>query len=476
MDEQIKKMIAKISTNLNIMDYDEHFLDKYFAFIDSCEKINTIWDVCEFLEKKYGFKNTNEELEKFIISILKVNDNAQKIKLILLLTYLDNKMDFIKYLLKQGFFDFLKNDKKFFIDFFQNYRLYINKQDLHEHSYEFALYQSYQNGLDIKDFNSIYDFVDGYFAGCNSYLTLQHNIYIGYTAYIYFKILKIYFIQMLDKCNDIFQIKSFIHHCNIDELLLIAMESSNMLVKFEIVKNLLYINPNDLKLKNKNEIDDILLSFTKEEQIWDNFLRFYLKFPQNSSVLIFYLTHIFDKNDLSKYIKDIFVKNIIINQYGNIENDKILIDCILNIKNKNNKKYILQAIFDRWEKYIEQSTDYITDITTFINITPLICYYVGNFLDKKEIIDKVKYYTKEMREIENKWFANSLEQHKYFFKLLYPFFVYNSYLNDEKINKKVEELLQLNRFWILQMGLDNSFFQQTKLYFDNIANLLRRKQ
>lgn len=466
MEEQIENIIRKISTSKDYPSCDEHFLDKYFSFFDLNESLNNIWIIDEFLKKEYDFQNTDDEVEKFITTILKVNNKTHKIKLIPLLVYIDGnrKSVLLKYLLDYGFWDFLKNNDDYFIEFFKKYHLHINLQDSQKHSYRFILYQSYQNGLDTKDFTKIYDFIDGYFVGYNAYWALQNISFIAYTAYIYFRIYKNNFMQILDKQCDIFQIKSFIFRCDIDELLFIAKESSNQLVKFEIIKNLLYRNSDDLKLKDRNDIDDILLSFTKDKQIWNNFLKFYLQFPQNNPVLISYLTHIFDKDDLQKYVKDTFVENITIDKYGNLENDKILTSCILNIKNINNKKYILQAIFNKWSEYIKQSADYILNITTFINITPLICYYIGNFLDKRFIENQIQNFIKEMQEIDNIWFADSLTQHKYFLKLLYQFFVYSAYLNNENSDKKIEDLLQLNRFRTIRISLD-----AVKLHFDNIV-------
>lgn len=467
MEKQLEKILEKISNHQAILSYDEHFLDKYFCFSDKKKDFCNTQKICEFLQIKYGFENNDVDLERFIVSIIYTNKNEQKVKLISLLVYLDNKnCVLLKYLFDRKFFDFLKNDSSYIINFLQNNHLYINKQDLLKNTYEYKLYQDYQDGLKTKDFGKIYDFIDGYFNSYNSYSTLQNIYFISYFSYIYFKLSKDNFVKILDKQNDIFNILRFIYRCNNDELLLIVKESKNKLVQFEIVKRLFYKGANNFVMKNHQDIVKTISSFAKDEIIWDNFLKFYLKFPQRNQLLISYLAHIFSKSNIQKYVRDIFIKNINIDIYSDIQRYKILTNCILAIKNQKNKKYILQGIFDKWCDYIKQSNDYILDITTFINVTPLICYYIGNYLDKQTIKEQIREYIAEIQELENKWFSDSLAQTKYFFKLLYQFFVYSAYLNDMDID--MENLLQKYKFLKYQRTSSSNFFQQIKAHFNKL--------
>ena len=240
MEKQLERILEKISTQQATSSYYECFLDKYFHFFDQEKSFYDTQKICEFLQTKYGFENKNTDLEHFIVSIFYIDKNEQKVKLIPLLAYLDDKnYTLLKYLLDRKFFDFLKNDSDYFANFIQNNHLSINKQDLSKDSYEYKLYQAYQDGLKTKDFSKIYDFVDSYFASYNSYLTLQNIYFVSYFSYIYFELSKENFVKTLDGQNDIFNIQRFIYRCGLDELLFLAKKSTNKLAKFEILKVLL---------------------------------------------------------------------------------------------------------------------------------------------------------------------------------------------------------------------------------------------
>lgn len=446
-------MEKQIETLNMILDEDfpygeKEYLREYFELLDKYElsliinDYNVLHKVMIEFEEKYNFNyhyatiydDFKNILKQVIFSIkLNLEDSSNFLKLVPLIVYIDRKHTFINHLMKQE--DIKNKFKDFSLSTLENFKLDVKPQEgVPNYNWEFELFENYIEGLEELNFCSIYDLVESIERGIGYF----SNMFLNLSKFIISNNYSVEYKEVVSSRENVFEIRELLKDVSNKEKLRIALESNSNILKFEVIRELVYSIKENHCEEIIEEISELVFSFTSELSLWEKFIKYYLLFPSRSPQFFSALGLILNKIP-DKYL-ECLVKIIKIDKYTSDDEVKALGNAFTNENLENQKiSRVLNLLYIRWENYLENYKDYTGDIfaTGVINI---VIFYVQNIMDNKEWKEKHDKSIYNIREIENIWFKDELEQHNYFYKNLTLVFIYGYRLEIEERKEILEEL------------------------------------
>lgn len=460
----------------NIMS-DVSYLNDYFLCISTHNvsdilKDDDIWN--NFFDKfqaQYTFDKFlvihNEVmadiLEKLIFSILHVKQEGEKKKLLPLIIYLDVQNILVNFLMGKHFFDCLK---EYFINMLSSVKLECSVS-LPSNHWEAQAYNQYIEGIKTNNIQKIYQFVDALEKGSGQYI-LGNNSLINIGVYILSNISFNSLLEIIGCKKDTLTISTLIANLDGEIKLKFASQSSNKLLQFEALREVVYFTCNHSVDKNLSEnenelVKQIIVKLSSDEEFWKQFLDFYLQFPLRAPQLFIPLGLALEQVD--KDAVEIFIQTVQINQNTNESSVMALNNCIFHIKDDNLQKEIMEKLFLRWLAFINNYNDFFGSIFT-TDINNIVISYIMRFQSKKDVIATMKNLFMNLDEIDNKWFQDELAQHNYFYKQMSKLFVYAFAIKKfqlQNIKRKIEKLCNSN----LELKYEYAHSKKTTLEFFN---------
>lgn len=445
MEEQITLLLMDILDKNLSNKIDMKILDDYYKLFDEKKYNMSNFDLIykdmqdiyalslSLPSLIYGFENTKEQetYQKLVQAILQTKEQKNKIKLIPLILYLDSNLIFYKKLDDIGFFNDFENLKEYSLLKIDELEIPIVLEDLSEYSSDRELYERYLSSLKNLEFKKINSYVKSF--GIES--TYYFNAYFDFLVWINYKFFFEEFIQFINKQTDMFKIIELIKMFSLEEILELANKSTNNLLKFEAIRKATYFKNNTQTCLNllKNEQDmitNIIVNFSKNKNIWKQFLDFYLEYPLRNPQLFRPLAKAINK--INQESIDLFTQTIKINNYRNNDSQEALNSCILYIKNDEIQKEVLEKLFYRWNNFIDNYNEYTGSIL-LTDIIDIVIVYVRDYLDKDLIVKNIEIILNNLDEMDNRWFKDKSEQTNYFYKQMSKIFVYGFALDKYKL-------------------------------------------
>ncbi len=454
MEEQLTPLLIEIIKNQDYI-YEKDFLNEYYKLFDNkkylgkdFEKIyNDMKDVydIDLQSLRYGYNIQNEQniFKNLVLTVINETDIKKKIKLIPLIIYLDNNRVLYDFLYEKKYFnDMVFEMKDFILNTIVNSGIKVrNIEKLAPCHYEKEWFENYQKGLESLDFNQIYNFVEGLERG----IGLLPDLYLDFLVFIAYKYFFDDLVVIANSKNDMFEIIYLVNILNIEETLNLAFKSDNYLLKFESIRKAVYFKSNNNKCLNllKSERDllkDIIVQLAQDNHIWQQFLDYFLEYPLRNVQLFESMSKAIlkiDKNRISMLIQTIKIDN-----YFDEDSKEALNSLILNIKDDEMQKELLNQLCYKWNEFVDNHSEYLGSIV-LTNIIDIVIIYIRDFLDKTVALKNINSIIDNLNEIDNFWFKNKIEKTNYFYKQMSKLFVYSFALQKCNFINLKKEILQI---------------------------------
>ncbi len=432
MEEQLILLLEDCTLNINIEN--NKVLDKYYKLFDEKKYIGSNFELiyndmkevyCLDLNSlRYGHDIEGEQriYKNLVQAIVQTKNKKDKIKLIPLIVYLDIHNILYYHLENIDFFiDFIEL-KEYFVNTVKESGININLEDIPKNHWERESYEKYLFGLKNLKFNEIYNFVEAYERGMGH----KFDKYFDFLVFITYRLFFDDLVQSINDKKDTFEIIYLTHNLSTEEILTLAIDSNNKLLKFEAIRKLVYFKTNNTYCLNllrdeQKFIQNIIIEFSKDNHLWQQFLDFYLLYPLRNPQLFKPLSEairLLGKNKI-----DMLIQSVKIDRFISDDNKEALNSCFLRIESDEIQKYCFELLFSSWNKFIDESDDYFLGLV-LTDIIDIVIVYVQEFLDKDIIVKNVENILYDLEEIDNKWFKDSSEQSNYFYKQMSKLFVY----------------------------------------------------
>ena len=432
--------ILQNTLDKEIVDISPDYLDYYFEIIKKNGRLeilnnNDAWNKAfnaienHYKIKKYQIIHSPDMvavLANVVSAVMATQHPKKKINLFLLIAYLDEANIFYQHLIDSGFFENTKNN---IINILNSLGFKINTHDLSNLHWESESFDNYEKGLENKNIKQIYDFISSYERG-NGFIP---DSYINFLIFVSCKILNNELIKVLDKQKSVLILIPLFYNLSIIEKLKIAISSTNILLKFEVLRGIFYFNKDVVLDENEAVlVKEIIIIFSKDSDFWQQFLVFYLEFPSRSPQLFKPLG--LALNQLNNKQINLFINSIKIDKYINNKCRSALNNCFFAINDKAIQQFISKKIFEMWCEYIEGCDEY-TNTILITNVIDIVIHYASNFLNDSQIIEAINTNIKGIKEIDNKWFATKTEQTNCFYKYMSKLFIYCISANAKSIKQ-----------------------------------------
>jgi len=432
MEEQLVLLLKE--SILNISAKDNNILEKYYKLFDEKKYIGSNFELIykdmrevyslDINSLSYGYDVEKEQIiyKELVHAIIQTKDKKNKIKLIPLIVYLDIQNILYYHLDSIDFFlDFIEL-KDYFVNTVRESGVKIDLEDIPKNHWERESYEKYLLGLKNSKFNKVYSFVEAYERGMGYRFDNYYDFLVSITYRLFFDDL----VSIINNKKDTLEIIYLIHTLSIEEILTLARYSNNMLLKFEAIRKSVYFKTNNTSclnlLKNEQEmLSKIILEFSEDTYLWQEFLDFYLIYPLRNPQLFNSLSKTIDLLEKDKI--DMLIKSVKIDRYISDDSKEALSSCFLRIENDEIQEYCLELLYLIWSKFIDESDDYFGGIV-LTDIIDIVIVYVRDFVDKSIINKDVKEIIYKLDEIDNRWFKDSSERNNYFYKQMSKLFVY----------------------------------------------------
>lgn len=277
-------------------------------------------------------------------------------------------------------------------------------------SIENIAFRKYKKGLKKYNFINIYNFIEI----LENSMHYPENCFFGFCSYIMKNNYKQEYIEILNQKGDILEIQLMISNLEENELIEVGKETSNYLVKFEVIRH--FINNRTKQIENEEillEISRIIVDFSKDENIWTEFMRYYLRFPIRWPKFFVILGQVL--KDINKKEIEIILKELKIDVHSSYKILNIIKETFTQENMNNLIGDSSKIIYDRWKDCIENSKDERVSIilTDAINI---VIFYIIKRMSNEEFESMCEAYKKELNEINNYWFENSVKRMSYYNK------------------------------------------------------------
>ncbi len=459
MEEQLTPLLVNIIEKSQEYHFDINILEKYYKLFESKKYLgNDFKNIYSDMEDnysinlqslRYGYNNNDEQViyQSLVLSVIHETDIKKKTKLIPLIIYLDNNRIFYEHLHKINYFsDFVNDIKDFLIGTASNSGIKIEGlEELSPYHQEKEWYENYQKGTENLNFKQIYSFIEGIEKGMGH----RFNVYLDFLIFIAYKYFFEDLVKIVNSKKDMLDIIYLTNILNTEEILNLAKNSNNYLLKFESIRNSVYFKSNNAYCLNllkpeRNLVKGIIIELSKKQEIWKEFLDYYLEYPLRSIQLFEPMSKSILEID-NDCISDI-TQAIKIDRHSNDDSRNALNSLILNIENNEIKKEILEKIFYRWSEFINNYSEYIESII-LTNTIDIVTAYTAGHLDKILVIKNINKILDNIDEIENYWVKDRSEQKNYFYKQMTKLYVYGFSLEKYKLcelRKRIEYICDNN--------------------------------
>lgn len=455
--EEYLTILEDVLQKENIVS-DAFYLESYFQSISEYKiadilKDDDTWNnFFDTFQAQYNFNkfyvihdlSMIDILKKLIFSILHVNEVDEKKKLLPLIIYLDVQNILAKFLLNKHFFDCLE---EYFINTLESVALECSFS-LSSNHWEAQAYNEYTKGIKEKNIQKIYQFVDAWERGLGQYI-LGKNSFINICTFVLSNISFNRLLDILNLKNDTLTIITLIAYLDSEVKLQLASQSTNKLLQFEALRQVVYFTCNHSLcknlLKNENElVTQIIVKLSYDQEFWKQFIDFYLQYPLRAPQLFIPLGLALEQVD--KDAVEVFIQTVQINQFYDEISETALNNCIFHIKDDDLQKEIMEKLFLRWLDFIDNYNDFFSGIFT-TNIINIVISYIMHFQSKSDVIATMQKLFTNINEIDNKWFQDESTQQNYFYKHMSKLFVYAFAVKKFKldnIKRKIETLCNSN--------------------------------
>ena len=437
MEEQLTPLLIEIVEKKQNCQVEINILEKYYQLFDSKRYLGNGFEEIyndmknayniDLQSLRYGYNNRNEQIiyQNLILAVVNETDTKKKKRLIPLIIYLDNNRIFYNYLYKINYFDnFVYDIKYFFIGTVSDSGVRVdNIEKLSPHHQEKEWFENYKKVIESLNFKQIYSFIEGIERGVGH----RFDIYLDFLIFIAYKYFFDDLVKITNNKKDMFEIIYLTNILNMEETFKLALKSNNYLLKFESIRKAVYFKSNNLYCLNllkteRSLLEDIIIEFSREKEIWKQFLDFYLEYPLRNIQLF---------EPMSKSILEIdnncilnLIQTIKIDNHINDDSKEALNSLVLNITTDEIKKEILKKLFYRWDNFVDNYSEYFGSII-LTDIIDIVIIYIRDFLDKTLVIKNINKILDSLDEIENFWFKDRSKQTNYFYKQISKLFVYN---------------------------------------------------
>lgn len=425
--EEYLDILKKIVQNENYVIGNTEFLCEYFKIIKEIglEEIvrddEKFYKALELFEQKYGFskygvytENSQKNILEQIIYLIKTNFKEKSKycrELIPLIVYIDSNNILSEYLFITHTNYNYEDVNIWMADFLENFTVSIGtKKILPEYDCVLEMKKGYDDGLKNHDFIAIYDFIDYIVGGWQ----LRYNDFINLFSYIIVKTYETEYIKIINKKNNVLEIKFLIENLSIEERLQVASESENILVKFEVIKELVQIANLDTRLLK--DLLNIIKYFTKDIDTWKNLIIFYFKSP-SLYPRFFSCLGVIIQNGIEEKFIEVIIKELKFSLHINEKSKDSINNCFNSNVLKIIKKELLEEIYTRWENMILSYEGYVDRIYE-TEVIDIVIYYIIHIMDDDIYNSKYNKYTSEINEIDNTWFVDKSAQISYKYKRL----------------------------------------------------------
>ena len=453
MEEQLTPLlINSLEKNQNYKEVDKHILESYYKLFDNRKFLgNDFKNIYKDMKNtynidlqslRYGYHNQDEQIiyQYLILAVINENDTKKKMKLIPLIIYLDNDRIFYDHLYKINYFDnFVHDIKDYFIGTIKDSGVKVNNiEGLPSYHQEKEWFENYKKGIEDLNFKQIYSFIEGVERGFGH----KFDMYIDFLVFIAYKYFFDDLVEIANSKNDMFEIIYLANILNIEETLNLAFKSNNYLLKFESIRKAVYFKSNNNQCLNllKSERDllkDIIIQLAQDNHIWQQFLDYFLEYPLRSVQLFEPMSKAILKID--KSCISMLIQTIKIDNHFNEDSKEALNSLILNIKDDEIQKEILEQLFHKWNKFIDNYSEYLGSII-LTDIIDIVIVYVRDFLDKTMVLKNINNIIDNLDEINNFWFKNRIDKTNYFYKQMSKLFIYGFVLDKYELNEIKEKI------------------------------------
>jgi hypothetical protein len=476
MEKQLTNLLNNIINNKCNFEIDANVLDKYYLLDTSKYLGNDFYKIYKDVKDiygidlqsiKYGNNNNKQKIiyQNLLLAVISEKNKKKKIQLIPLIIYLDENRFLYDYLHKIKYFDkFVYDIKDFFIGALNGGIVeFSSTNSISDYHHEKELFKSYKLGIENLNFNQIYKFIDGVEKGIGH----KFDKYLDFLTIVTYKYFFEDLLEIVNNKKDLIDILYLINILNIEELLHLSLKSNNYLLKFESIRKSIYFKSNNfycLNLLSSERVllTNIIIEFSKKEQIWKQFLNFYFEFPSRNTQLFRPMSNAIleiDKNCISELTKVIKIE-----KYSNSDSKIALNSLILNIKNDEIQKEILDTLFYRWNNFVDSYDDYLGSILLTDVIDIVVSHTIG-FVDKESIIKNINNSLSNIEEINNIWFKNKIKETNYFYKQISKLFVYSFAVEKYKLYELRRQIaLTCKNNTILQKESQKTTLQLFKEY------------
>ncbi len=440
MEEQIEVLKEILSSGNDYVEDSKEYLKKYKLIIEEInlkEIINSndkfSWIIDRF-QMEYGFKKylvindiSQKEIYKNIINAVKkeIIQTEESVEWLLpLVVYLDYDQILYNELFSGN--EINKGLKEFSLVVLRKFCFNIGvPTDLPSFNHEVKMVERYKIGNDYLDFRHIYEFVDSVEMGgrylCNPFIELCSFIIANNYVDEYIKI--------INEKNDAFEIKLLIEKLSDSKKTEIGLGSGNYLVKFEVIRELVYFEKNEIDASLLLEISKIIIDFTDDFNVWVELIKYYLEYPSRSP--LFFKSLGMALPLIGEEFILVLIKEIKIDIYSNEDSIKPINNCFkydnLNIDAVKNN---LRQIYERWESYIKNYSDNLSRII-ITDVIDIVIFYIVDIMREDEYAAKYKKCAQLLNEIDNIWFDSKMNQISFLNKELSLLFALGFRLNHE---------------------------------------------
>jgi hypothetical protein len=444
LENYIKQLAIQLQ-DIRIIKENDEFLAPYFLVNQKTDYREVLNDPDNFnklineIDKIYNFNKFSVYhncemklvLNNLITSICMLKGEDEKKRVLPLIIYLDADNIFYNFLIKKNFFDDLITCV---IGNVEKFSFKINKDSIPNNHWESESYLQYEDGVKNLNFLDIYQFIEAYERSGRTFEFSSVSLFVLVLSALDIKKL----CSILDERKDTVTIIYLISNLSVPDKLLLAKESSNLILKIEVLRQLLYCTHNrtSCSILYENEhaiIEKILLDISQEEELWANFLKFYMPFPSRSPLLFKSLSSTLEKLDDQRL--DLFLNSIDIN--WTIDNDisSALNACFFHIKDDNFQKKTFLKVLDLWEVNLlsNQESMHSLKLTNVINICVST---MKEFIEKEDVEKKVNIVLNNVIEIDNHWFETETAQNNFLYVQLTFLFLYGFGVNHFNLIKQ----------------------------------------
>lgn len=441
--ENYKEFLISVLSETN-NKVRENILDNYFKIIDNLEFEKIIKDHEQYedmtfmIQEKYNFEICNvihneekkEILRDLIIGVKnKSIENNSQLKLLLpIIIFLDYKNILIDNIFNE--LEIIYKIKEFCVDFLENFEISIEIPEyIKSNSNENIAFNKYKEGLKKRDFINIYNFIEM----LENSIYYIDNCFFRFCSYIMKNNYKDEYIEILNQKENILEIQLMISNLEESELIEVGNETSNFLVKFEVIRH--FINDRTKQIENEEillGLSSIIVDFSKDENIWTEFMKYYLRFPIKWPKFFIILGQVL--KDINKKEIEIILKELKIDVHSSCKT----LNIIKNTFTQENMKNLIgdssKIIYDRWKNCIENSSDERVSII-LTDAKDIVIFYIINKMSNDEFESMCKKYIKEVNEINNHWFKSSIKRMSYYNKKVSILFALGFRMNLEERKK-----------------------------------------